>query len=561
MKRRTGSDLMLETLLDEGVRHIFGNPGTTELPLMDALVTEKGLAYVLCLQESVAVGAAEGYAFASGGPGIINLHVAPGLGNALGMLYNSKRAGTPLVVTAGNQGQEGHLCETVLWDDLPRMAAPLTKWAYEVRRVEDLEQALRRAVKVALSPPTGPVFLSLPGDVMLAPPPKMQGSPTRIATGFPAAEAGIRRAAELLAAAKRPAIVAGSGVTRSGGVQELVRFAERLGAQVFGESASNTIAFPLNHPLYSGELVRVAKHLRAQLDGFDLLFFIGTEAFILSFPPDVPILPEGARTMHLDLNAWEIGKNYPADPALLGDPKATLPLLDAALEEALGEAGRARAGERRREAEQTAAAIRKKLTPPALTPESETSKGMPPAVFQAALGEALPRGCALVDESITTGGPGLRQAVAGKAAGYFGMKGGGIGLGLPTALGVKVALPERPVVCVSGDGSAMYTIQTLWSAARYGVGCVWIIANNRSYRILKERVLNLQGNTQELRRFVAMDLRDPEIGFAGLAEGLGVPGRKADTARELKSALKDALAAGTPCLIDATIQNEELERG
>jgi len=205
---------------------------------------------------------------------------------------------------------------------------------------------------------------------------------------------------------------------------------------------------------------------QAQLEGFDLLFFIGTEAFILSFPPDVPILPEGARTMHLDLNAWEIGKNYPADPALLGDPKATLPLLDAALEEALGEAGRARAGERRREAEQTAAAIRKKLTPPALTPESETSKGMPPAAFQAALGEALPRGCALVDESITTGGPGLRQAVAGKAGGYFGMKGGGIGLGLPTALGVKVALPERPVVCVSGDGSAMYTLQAWWTMAR-----------------------------------------------------------------------------------------------
>ncbi|MBI2177065.1 MAG: thiamine pyrophosphate-binding protein [Candidatus Tectomicrobia bacterium] len=561
MKRRTGSDLMLGTLLSEGVRHIFGNPGTTELPLMDALVTEKGLAYVLCLQESVAVGAAEGYAFASGGAGVINLHVAPGLGNALGMLYNSKRAGTPLVVTAGNQGQEGHLCETVLWDDLPRMAAPLTKWAYEVRRVEDLEQALRRAVKVALSPPTGPVFLSLPGDVMLAPPPPMQGSPTRIATAFPAAEAGVRRAAEALAQARRPAIVAGSGVTRSGAVQELVRLAERLGAQVFGESASNTIAFPLGHPLYSGELVRVAKHLRAQLEGFDLLFFIGTEAFILSFPPDVPIIPAGTRTMHLDLNAWEIGKNYPADPALLGDPGATLALLLPALEEALGEAGRARAQERRREAELTATALRKKLTPPALTPESESAKGMPPAVFQAALGEALPRGCALVDESITTGGPGLRQAVAGKAGGYFGMKGGGIGLGLPTALGVKVALPERPVVCVSGDGSAMYTIQTLWSAARYGVGCVWIIANNRSYRILKERVLNLQGNSQELRRFVAMDLREPEIGFAGLAEGMGVPARRADTAKELKSALAGALAAGKPCLIDARVQNEELERG
>jgi len=560
MKRRTGSDLMLETLLSEGVRHIFGNPGTTELPLMDALVTEKGLQYVLCLQESVAVGAAEGYAFASGGPGIINLHVAPGLGNAMGMLYNSKRAGTPLVVTAGNQGQEGHLCETVLWDDLPRMAAPLTKWAYEVRRVEDLELALRRAIKVALAPPTGPVFLSLPGDVMLAPPPAMAGKPTRVAAGFPAAGEAVRRAAGALAAAKRPAVVAGSGVTRSGALGELVRLAEAAGAQVFGESASNTIPFPLGHPLYSGELLRVARPLRAQLEGFDLLFFIGTEAFILSFPPDVAIIPPSTRTMHLDLNAWEIGKNFPADPALMGDPKTTLPLLTAALEGALGEAGRERVKERRREAERAAGEIRKKQEPPALTPESEAAEGMPPAVFQAALRDTLPRGCALVDESITTGGPGLRRAIAGKAEHFFGMKGGGIGLGLPTALGVKVAMPERPVVCVSGDGSAMYTIQTLWSAARYGVACVWIVANNRSYRILKERILNLQGNAQELRRFVAMDLNEPEVGFAGLAEGMGVKGRRAGSARELKLALKDALASGKPCLIDARIENEALER-
>ena len=162
MFKQNGSGLFLETLLDEGVKCIFGNPGTTELPLMDALVNDNRLDYILCLHESVAIGAAEGYAFATGGVGVVNIHVAPGLGNAMGMLYNSKRAGTPLLVTAGNQGQEGQLSEPILWDDLQRLAAPLTKWAHEVRRVEDLEQCVRRAIKVALSPPTGPVFLSLP---------------------------------------------------------------------------------------------------------------------------------------------------------------------------------------------------------------------------------------------------------------------------------------------------------------------------------------------------------------------------------------------------------------
>ncbi len=558
MKSGNGSGLFLETLIDEGVRYIFGNPGTTELPLMDALVDEKRLDYILCLQEAVAIGAAEGYAFASGGPGVVNLHVAPGLGNALGMLYNSKRAGTPLLITAGNQGQEGHLSEPVLWDDLPRMAAPLTKWAYEVRRVEDLEQALRRAIKVALSPPTGPVFLSLPGDVMLAPIEKMEGHPTRISTRFPAAEESVKRAAASLAKANRPAIVAGSGVTRSDASAEVVRLAELLGAKVFGESAANTLAFPLDHPLYAGELVRVARPLRAQLEGMDLLFLVGTEAFILSFPPDVRPVPDGMRTIHLDLNPWEIGKNFPAEVALLGDPKMTLIGLIRELEVALDGAARARAQARRKEAEADAAERRRRQAPPPLTPEAEARRGISPAAFQAALGEALPRGAALVDESITTGGPGLRRAIAGKAGSIFGMKGGGIGLGLPTAVGVKTAMRERPVVCVSGDGSAMYTIQSLWTAARYGLGALFIIANNGSYRILKERVLNLQGKSQELRRFVAMDLREPEISFPRVAEAMGVSSLRAETARELKAGMKAALASGKPHLIDAVIQNEEL---
>ena len=180
MNSGNGSDLFLETLIDEGVRCMFGNPGTTELPLMDALVNESRLDYILCLQESVTIGAAEGYAYATGGVGVVNLHVAPGLGNAMGMLYNIKRAGTPLIVTAGNQGQRGQLSEPVLWDDLPRIAEPLTKWSYEVRRVEDLEQSVRRAIKYALTPPTGPVFLSLPGDVMLA----ETGGPTGRPRGF-----------------------------------------------------------------------------------------------------------------------------------------------------------------------------------------------------------------------------------------------------------------------------------------------------------------------------------------------------------------------------------------
>ena len=190
----------------------------------------------------------------------------------------------------------------------------------------------------------------------------------------------------------------------------------------------------------------------------------------------------------------------------------------------------------------------------------EDKAGMSRTAFQAAIREALPEGTAFVDESLTTGGNGLRRAIGGKVTDLYGMKGGGIGMGLPTALGVKAAMPGRPVVCVSGDGSAMYTIQTLWSAARYGLGAVWIIANNKSYRILKERILNLEGKAQEFRKFIAMDLSAPELGFSDLAKGMGVASLKADTPNELIHAVKAALASGKPTLIDAWIDLEPLER-
>jgi benzoylformate decarboxylase len=557
--KTNGATLFLETLLDEGVKCIFGNPGTTELPLMDALVNENRLQYYLCLQESVAVAAAEGYAFATGGPGIVNLHVAPGLGNAMGNIYNSKRAGSPLVLVAGNQGQPGHIHEIILWDDLPRMAEPLTKWAYEVRDVGDLEHAVRRAIKMALTPPTGPVFLSLPGDVLQTEAGGITGSPTRIPTRFPAAAEAIDRAAKLLVAAKRPILITGQGVARSGAKEELIELSELIGAKVYGECASNAFSFPVTHPQFAGDLPRIAGKMREQLEDADVLFFIGSEPLVLSFPPDVHPIPEHVRAIHLDLNPWEIGKSFPVEAALYGDPKITLPLITSAIDEKWGAPERQRARERRAEVE---AETRRywETVDPALNPGEETRPGMSRAAFQAAIREALPEGAAFVDESLTTGGNALRRAIGGKATDLFGMKGGGIGMGLPTALGAKAAMPGRPVVCVSGDGSAMYTIQSLWTAARYGLSAVWIIANNRSYRILKERILNLDGKANEFRRFPEMDFNDPPLDFPGLARSMGVGATSAETPAQLIEAVRAALASGKPWLIDAFIDLEPLER-
>lgn len=552
MRNTNGAGLLLETLLNEGVTHLFGNPGTTELPLMDALVNEERLQFILTLHEGVAISAAEGYGLSTGKPAAINLHVAPGLGNAMGLLYNAKRSGAPMLVTAGNQPQSGHFQEIILYDDLARMAEPLVKWSYEVRRVEDLEQAVRRAVKVSLTPPTGPVFLSLPGDVMLSAASGLQEKPTRIHTRFAASAESIEAAAALIARAERPVVVSGAGVSHSGALDEVARFAEQIGARAYEENFANVIAYPMAHPLYAGKLPILAGPLRERFSESDLVFLIGTEVFLFSYPADVRPLPESCRVVHLDINAWEMGKNFGLDAALYGDPKTTLPVLTEAVERAqtADEAERAKARAVRIAGENQNA----RETASSPVEDSDYSEGMPLPAFHRALGAGAPEGSVWVDEALTSAGPGFRRAVGRNASQIFGRKGGGIGNGLPMALGAKIATPDRPVICLSGDGSAMYSNQTLWTAAKYNVGAVFVIANNGAYHILKGRVLALDGKAKEFHRFVGMDLTEPDLDFIKLAESMGVDAARVHSPDELEACLAEAARGDKPYLIDVIVK-------
>ena len=184
MPMMQGKTALLELLRQEGVRVMFGNPGTTELPLMDALAAEHELRYVLALQEAPAMAMADGYAQAAGNIVAVNLHAAPGLGNAMGMLYDAQKAGSPILVTAGQHEQRFNFTEPLLWADLPSLARPLVKWSEEVRRLSDLPRAIHRAVKTALAPPMGPVFLSLPGDILTDSADLDLGKPSRVAPGM-----------------------------------------------------------------------------------------------------------------------------------------------------------------------------------------------------------------------------------------------------------------------------------------------------------------------------------------------------------------------------------------
>jgi len=548
----TGSRAFLELLKLEGVQVLFGNPGTTELPLMDALATETGLRYVLALQESVAMAMADGYARASGKLGVVNVHVAPGLGNAMGMLFDAQRAGSPVLVTAGQQAQGFGVTEPNLYAELPPIAQPFVKWAAEARSVRELPLLVHRAAKIALSPPTGPVFLSLPNDVMAGEADIDLGSPTRVGARVRADADAIAEAVAALAAARHPVIIAGDAISQSDAHAELAALAELIGAPVYLEGEASTNGFPTQHGLFRSHLARSGSVIRRVLDTHDVLFSAGADLFTLSLPPEVPPVPPGLRIVHLDSDPWQLGKNFPARPALLGDAKATLPEITASLRAAMSEAQHRAAQERGEVARGEHAQARA-----ALLARARAGAGlspMPVVTVMQAVGELVPREAIIVDETISSS-EGLREFLCcDDAAGFHGMRGGGIGWGLPGAVGVQLARPDRPVVALVGDGSAMYTIQALWTAAHERVPVVFVILNNRSYRILKQRLSGMRGLAEQTGNYVGMDLTDPPIDYVGLARSMGLSATHAGTLPEFTAALRDALAQRRPMLIELEIE-------
>src|SRR5579885_1989839 len=329
----SGKRALLELLRQEGVEVIFGNPGTTELPLMDALAVEASPRYVRGLQEAAVMAMAGGYAQASGRLAAASVHVAPGLGNAMGMLYDAQKAGAPVLVIAGQHDQSFSATEPILWAELPELARPLVKWSAEVRRLPDLPRLIHRAAKTALAPPAGPVFLSIPADVLQAEGEIDLGRPSRVAPRLRGDAEAIAAAARLLAAAERPGVLAGDGVARGGATAELVALAELLGAPVHLEGMDNAAPFPSSHPLFRGPIGRLAPRVRKTLAQYDVLVSAGGDLLTLSLPSDIDPVPASLRIIHLDTDAWQLGKSYPAEVAILADLKAGLAELTSSLSE------------------------------------------------------------------------------------------------------------------------------------------------------------------------------------------------------------------------------------
>jgi benzoylformate decarboxylase len=548
----SGRHAFLEVLHQAGVEYIFGNPGTTELPLMDALVERPDITYILALQEASAVGMADGYAQAAGKVGVLNLHVTPGLGNAMGVLYDSWRMKTPLLVTAGQQDQRMQLSEPVLWSELLPLMRMYAKWCWEPRTIKDLVTATRRALKVAMTPPTGMVFLALPMDVLYGEADVDLGSTSWVPTRLRADRAALERAATLLLQARQPIIVVGDDVAQGDALAEVAAVAEILGARVFSDTFPGRTDFPSDHPLYQGVLVRSQPAVRAVLEQADLLFAVGAEVFPFSLPSDVEPVPPHLSIVHMHSDAWEVGKNYPVQAGIIGDLKVSLPELAQLLRDKQTPSQRAAARQRADAAAQAKAAAYEHLK--SVTAEVASRLPMPAAVLMQTIAETIPPEAIVVDESITSGAT-LRDFLVRKTAdSYYGMRGGGLGWGLPAAIGVKLAKPDRPVVGIIGDGSMLYVNQALWTAAHYRLPVVWVICNNAQYMILKRRLHAYGGAAAKADTYIGLDMVDPEVDFLALARAMGVHGVRADTADAVAKALGEALCRSGPTLIDVPIE-------
>lgn len=546
MGERSGREVLLEILEGEGATHIFGNPGTTELPLVDALAGPGGPRYVLGLQEAAVVGTADGYAQATGRPAFVNLHTSAGLGNAVGNLTGAQANRTPLVVTAGQQHRRHLYADPLLSGDLVGLARPVSKWAHEVRGPDELGVYLRRAFRDAATPPTGPVFCSIPMDVLdeqAAPAPPPSSRDVRAVAG------SLEELADLLVAAApdRLAIVAGDDVAGSGGVDALVAVAEALGVPVFGAPLHGTTVFPTAHPLWHGMLQPAAAAIHDTLAPYERVLFVGGHAF-LAYPytPGPPV-PEDTELLHLSSDPNEPGRTWPARLGLVGDIRASLeaalPLIRGRTPPGAAEALAAARDRREREtADDDARAL-------ARYPDSPMHAASATHALLRAVGGDTP----VVDESVTTSTFVRRLQRSTRPGRYFFSRSGGLGWGMSAATGVSLGLGGEPVLCVVGDGSAMYTPQALWTAARENLPVVVAVVDNAQYLILKNALRQRAGDSVASGRFVGMDLDEPHVDFCSLARSLGVEATYVERADDAGDAARAALASGRPHLLHLPI--------
>ena len=545
-----GRQVLMQTLVNHGVDRIFGNPGTTESPLLDSLLDYPSLQYIVHLHEGVAVGSANFYAQASGKTAFVNLHVAPGLGNAIGMIYGALKNNSPMVVTAGQQDTRARLRDPVLGHDLAAIAAPVTKWSVQVERADELGPILQRAFKIANEAPAGPVFVALPINVMEQETDIPPGTPATVFTASRPDPAGVAAMAKLIAAAKNPAIVAGDDVARAGADKTLVKLAEKAGASVWFEGLRGQNSFPTDHPAYRGTLGFDAPGVAKQFADNDLVLMVGGPFFEeVWYAPGSPF-PAGCKVLQIEASPARLAYNFAVDAGVVADVGAALAALEAALPKIDGAAKRNEAMKAQKDSEDAAQKARVEKAW-ARTPTSM-------ARCMAEIKAGSPKDVVVVDETITANLDLFKTFTFKGPGDYYSGRGGGIGQGVAGAIGVAVAQTKRPILCLSGDGSSMYSIQALWTAAHHDLPIVFVILANREYRVLKHNIdaYRTRFDVKSNKPYAHMDLTGPVLGFVDLAKGMGIAGTHVTKADDIKAAVAAAFASGKPHLLEIEIEGK-----
>jgi benzoylformate decarboxylase len=525
---KTVREATFQMLRERGMTTIFGNPGSTELPMLTEFPED--FRYVLALQEASAVGIADGYAQAVGHPALVNLHTAPGLGNAMGAIFNAQANKSPLVITAGQQYRSLMTLQANLANrDATRMPHPLVKWSYEPPCAQDVPHALARATHLASLPPRGPVFVSIPMDDWYAEvrsEDELRHQTTRTVTGAAQPDRGvIEDLARRLAEASNPAFVAGPDIDAAGGWDAAVRFAERARLPVYASPATGggRIGFPENHPLFQSILPPSVQPLGEVLAPHDFVLAVGTSVF--PYYPNIPgaLLADGTSLLAITSDPDEAAR-APMGDAIVADVALTL----AALADAVSEPAR------------------EAPAPRPAPEEMPISDPISPSTAVRTLAEVFPLNGIVVLES-PSATPALRnQLRLSRPGSYYFSAGGGLGFGMPAAIGVQLACPERPVVCVIGEGSAQYAVQSFWSAVAYDVPVTFMVLRNNEYAILKFFSL-----LEEVPGAPGLDL--PALDTAAIASGYGVNSRRVSDREELRVELARALASDKPELIEVQV--------
>ncbi|GCE22404.1 benzoylformate decarboxylase [Dictyobacter kobayashii] len=507
-----------------GLTTIFGNPGSTELPFLRDYPED--FQYVLGLQEAAVVGMADGYAQASGHAALVNLHTAPGVGNAMGNIVTAFHNRSPLIITAGQQTREMMALEPLLFArDAIELPKPYVKWSHEPARAQDVPAAIVRAYHMATQQPRGPVFLSIPMDDWDAEvePLDLHEVAQRIAPD----PIALQEIAKQLQASQKLALVVGAEADRDGAWEQMIALAERTNAAVWRAPLSGRVGFPDKHPFFQGDLPPAAKLASEKLAGYDTVLVVGAPVF--HYYPYVPgpIVKEGTTVIHITNDPEEAARTR-VGRSLVGHIALTveqlLPLLTRS-ERAKPEP------------------LRAPEVPAAQTP-------ILPAFLMHTLSQILPEDAVVLDESPSTSGI-LRRYIKASSPGSFYLTGsGGLGYAMPAAIGVKMALPERTVACVIGDGSSMYSIQALWTAAQLRLPVLFVVLRNETYAILKA----FARFEQVGEKVPGLDL--PGIDILQIARGFGCETQRVEHPQDLAPAIQKHLQAGRPTVLEVLVDKK-----